>query len=238
MAAVAAGEEALARREPAIARGEVGPITKPLTRMKKHLRDPDFMALWDRYEVVDTEIDRIEAIRRGLEVTKAVVNDADKCTNSDELRKAWKDLRRVRTTDPERSEAVRLARSLERCRVKTGRQLNAALKEVMMAGRVAIAEKMERLFLDDGMDVRVQVQGSNKDRLKLTWVLFGRATIHQVTNGGSMTKGSFLRNLEDAGFRRVTFSDGFGESTWYDLEPEPLDMLATEGLKEPFTLSE
>ncbi len=235
-AAVAAGEEALETREPDTVRAAVKPAAEPLTSIAKHSKEPDVAALWERYQAVNAEAARIGTIHRGLATTKAIVNDADKCTNSEDLRTAWSDLRNVRADDPERPEAQRLTRSLERCRVKTGRQLNAALKETMMAGRVVVAERMERRFLDEGMDVRVQVQGSNKDRLKLTWPLFGRVTIHQMTDGNSMSKGSFLRNLEEAGFRKVTFSDGYTQSTWYDLEPEPDDMLAEVGLAEPFKL--
>ncbi len=216
--AVAAGEDALAQREPGDARAAVSEASGTLQRLTERLEDPDLDALWTRCQVLDAGIEHVGAIRRGIEATKVVISDRKKCTTPLEIQTAWADLQLVGPEEAERREAASLTRSLERCRAKTERELSAGLGKMMMDQRIAMAPKMERSFLDDGLDVRVSVEGTNKDRLRMTWVLFGRATVHQMTDGGAMRPSSFLRNLQDAGFRKVTFSDGFSESIFYDLE--------------------
>jgi hypothetical protein len=47
-----------------------------------------------------------------------------------------------------------------------------------------------------------------------------KAVVHKFTDAGSMREGSFLSNVQKAGFRRVTFSDGYDFGIYYDLEPE------------------
>ena len=81
------------------------------------------------------------------------------------------------------------------------------------------------------------VSGSNKDQITLSNFLFGiRAIVHNMTK-----EGDILETLQKVGFKRVTFSNGFGKSQYYDLQPDREDnagdkVLADMGLAEPFKL--
>ncbi len=97
--------------------------------------------------------------------------------------------------------------------------------------------KYERQLLGEGMDVRVRLGGTLKDRLTIQYVLFNRAWAFKITDGGSMREGSFLGNLEKIGIKRVTFSDGYSESYSYDLAPTTEEqVLSSQGLSTAFRL--
>lgn len=235
--AVAAGERALEDRDAPAARTAVEGVAGTIDRLIARVEDEALTALSERYRSLEQELEHLEAVTRGIRAANEVASDGSSCTTPVDIEAAWKDLRRVRSGDPEWQAASSAVRGLERCRAKSERELTEGLKQVMRDQREATRARIERSFLDDGRDVRVRVSGTNKDRLTMTWVLFGRAAVHQMTDGGSMREGSLLRNLQDGGFRRVTFSDGYDKSIFYDLEPPSEDGAGKEVLKE-FGLSE
>jgi hypothetical protein len=62
-----------------------------------------------------------------------------------------------------------------------------------------------------------------------------------MTDGGSMSAGSLLANLEKIGFQRVTFRDGYDYGVYYDLDPGDeanggASALAGLGLSQPLVL--
>jgi len=107
----------------------------------------------------------------------------------------------------------------------------------MRKQRVDMQATMDRLLLDAGFDVEVSVTGQNKDGIILRHISFGnRAVVHAMTN-----KTPFLDNLEKVGFKKVTFSDGFGKTQDWHLVPEREDnggdrTLAGMGLDKPLKL--
>lgn len=171
----------------------------------------------------------------------AVSSEPERCNHAEQIGAAWADLRKVSKDDLQYSQARRAAQGLERCRRKLRKDLVAVTLGIRKRAREDWARTFERQMLDQGMDVRVSLRGSRKTVVKVTYVLIGRVGVHQITNGGSMRPGSTLANLQDLGFRKVVFSDGYDESYSYDLEPWD-DVAAVEkslvkyGLKSPLKL--
>lgn len=61
------------------------------------------------------------------------------------------------------------------------------------------------------------------------------ASAYEITEGYSRDAGSTLATLEAAGFKRVTFTNGYDYSTHYDLSPKTEEqVLATGLLGQPF----
>ena len=108
----------------------------------------------------------------------AVVKDNSLCDKPKAIKEAWDKLR-VATKDDERfAEAQALASRLEHCRRSSERYLSREFQAVMMSQRDRIGEQIDRIFLDNNLDVRIAVRGKNKDFITLTHVFFGnRATV-------------------------------------------------------------
>ncbi len=175
----------------------------------------------------DPEIARRRAITEGIAESEKVVADKGLCDTPKAIADAWTKLKQVTPSDPEIKQAKDLAKKLEKCRATTEKKLDKEILELMVAQRESMASRMETSFLDDGLDVRVTLSGKNKNEIKMTWVLMSRPTVHQITKDGT-----FLAGLEKTGFKRVTFSDGFGESFWYDLEPQDETGAGKKALKD------
>lgn len=74
-----------------------------------------------------------------------------------------------------------------------------------------MAEKIERVFLSNGMDARVYVSGKENTVLTVEYVLLNRAFAYKMTN-----EGDFYENTKKAGFKKLVFDNK--ETTWtYDL---------------------
>lgn len=128
-------------------------------------------------------------------------------------------------------------RRLERWRKKATKQSLRTVREARVELRKAAAQSIEYSLLDNGIDAKVRVGGRRKDRLKIIWVLFNRASVHQLAKDPKL-----LGQWEKMGFSRVTFSDGYGESWYYDLSPPGDDtdakkILKKMGLAEPLSIS-
>jgi hypothetical protein len=197
-------------------------------------RDPslqDVDALLEEAKAADRLAQQTLVVDTALEVAKS------KCDSADDLVSAWTRLRTVESTDAQYKRALTAASALERCRRTAYQVLLKGLRGVMQAQRETFAGQYENELLGEGLDVHVRLGGSLKDRLTIEYVLFNRAWAYKITDGGSMKEGSFLGNLENAGFKRVTFSDGFSESFYYDLNPVTEEQtIADKGLATPFRM--
>lgn len=167
---------------------------------------------------------------------EAVSADADKCQTPLALSEAWEELKKIPSDDPSFKKAKRVASKLEKCRKKTERAFDKGLRDIMVSQREAYVEKLDRAMLESGMDARVTLGGKHKDKLKIKWVLIGRATAHEMAH-----EGGILVAAEKIGFKRVTFTDGYYESFYYDLEPQSeaeggKKVLASMGLDKPLKL--
>lgn len=142
----------------------------------------------------------------------------EQCDTPAVIGEAWKNLRQIRPEEAGYAEAKKAAARLEKCRKSLEKTLTKGLREIMVKQRVEWAARYEAEKLNSGIDLRLTLSGKYKDLVKIRWVLLSRVMVHQITRDGS-----FLTNLERMGFKRVTFSDGFYESWYYDLNPQDED---------------
>ncbi len=91
------------------------------------------------------------------------------------------------------------------------------VKKIGVQQREDMGKKMDRVFLNQGMDVEVILEGNMKDILTLKYVLWSRPLVYKFTNGGDMSDGSFLSNLKKAGFKSVNFDNKYDYRVYYDL---------------------
>lgn len=162
---------------------------------------------------------RNQRVQEWIDEAMAVAKDKKKCDTPKAIDDAWTNLKNTTKEDRLYRKAVAATKKLERCRKKVSRELVKAGQQLMKSQREGWASRYETALLDEGMDVRVHLGGKWKTRVKIVYILFSRVWSHQITDGGSMKPGSFLASLQDMGFTRVTFSDGYSESFYYDLDP-------------------
>lgn len=205
------------------------------------------VALEQAQRLDNTLADVAELLTRARELKAkaarvAIVDDAlavakSKCESADDLGAAWERLRTIAKGDPLYGRATTAAAALERCRRTNYQVMLNGLRDVMKAQREKFANDYERQLLGEGMDVHVRLGGSLEDRVTIQYVLLNRAWAFKITDGGSVTDGSFLGQLQKIGFKRVTFSDGYDESYSYDLEPTTEEQALADGpLAKPFKL--
>lgn len=194
----------------------------------------------------EAEVRYIEQVRlvdlsEGIAEASAVADDK-RCTQPPAIAAAWRKLRQARPKDSAWAAAMRATARLESCRQRFAREMAGGVRQFMVSQREAWSKDADRVFLDGGMNVRITLQGVQKDRARLQWVLMSRAAAHKLTDGGSMSPGSFLEQLQKVGFKSVVFTDGDGESWEYTLSPESENesiesALAKDGLDKPLVLS-
>lgn len=163
---------------------------------------------------------RVEAAwSDALASARAVVSDKSLCDTPKAISEAWNKLRALDRSKGDWASAVSLAARLERCRKQAEMHLTAGLKETMIQQRREWAKRMETASLDQGMDVDFTLEGAGRDHLKVKWALMSKAVVHKITGGGSMADGAFLSSAQKMGCRRVSFTDGWQFSVYYDLSP-------------------
>lgn len=177
-------------------------------------------------------IGRREAVSNAM----AVAGDADKCDTPLAISEAWEALKKIPADDPSYKKAQQATAKLEKCRKKVERAFDKGIRDVMIAQREAYVETLDRAMLESGFDATASVSGKHKDKLRIEWVLMGRAAAHQLAH-----EGGILAGAEKIGFKRVTFTDGFYESFYWDLSPQSEDgggkaALGGMGLGEPLKL--
>mgnify|MGYP000960687509 CR=1 FL=1 len=93
------------------------------------------------------------------------------------------------------------------------RPLTAAEKRSM---RDAYASRLQNNFYDKNMNIKVRVQGRNKDRLHLTYILFNEVWVHHFQ------KGSLINEIESMGFKKVILSQGrYYQSKYWTITLNP-----------------
>jgi hypothetical protein len=177
-------------------------------------------------------IERREAVANAIEVA----GNADKCDTPLALSEAWEALKKIPADDPSHKKAQQATAKLEKCRKKVERAFDKGIRDLMITQREAYVETLDRAMLESGFDATATVSGKHKDKLRIEWVLMGRATAHQMAH-----EGGILAGAEKIGFKRVTFTDGYFESFYWDLSPQSEDgggkaALRGMGLDEPLKL--
>lgn len=185
---------------------------------------------------------RMLDVADGIAQAQRVASDTKQCDQPKAIADAWTKLKETRSTDSQWSAALAAVAQLETCRKNIERELSAGMRQIMIAQREAWAEKADRTFLDQGMNVAISLDGANKDHVTLKWALMSRAAAHKLTDAGSLGPDSFLGSLQKIGFMRVTFSDGFDEAWSYKLHPEDESsggtvVLAEHGIGAPLRLT-
>lgn len=209
----------------------------------KSLDDPGVHVTVQRLGTLDSEYGRVATFTTALTTGTSVVSNQQECSTVKSVVDVWQKLKVILPTDHEWSSAKKLTTKLEACRKGIEQDITAVISKMMMEQRKAMPKQMELVFLDNGFDVRVSLRGKAQDEIRLTWVLMSRVTVHQLTNNGSLAEGAFLRNLQDSGFKKVVFADGYNESYSYDLKPDSVASavaasLSKDGAGQPFILAE
>lgn len=178
--------------------------------------------LEEKIKILDQKLakeKRKKSIKLWLSNAREIVNDKGKCNTLTDLKSACENLEKIKTTDDEYHQARALGKKVNKCRTKALNDFRQGLKEVMIIQRKEMANKLEESLLMQGLDVRISVQGSRKDILKMKYALFNRAWAYKMTNGGDASEGSFLGNLEAIGFKEVIFTDGWSDRFSWNLSP-------------------
>ncbi|MEQ1735879.1 MAG: hypothetical protein ABL886_05710 [Rhodoglobus sp.] len=173
---------------------------------------------------------RTAAIEAAIAEAQRVQRSKLSCDKPLEVKQAWDQLRTIHRGEPRFAQAAKAAAGLESCRKQMIKTLASGMRSLAGELRAQAAHEYENSLLNEGLDVRVRVSGAARDRMTITYVLFNRAWAYKITDGGSMSEGAFLRKMQDGGFRRVTFSDGYYDSTYYDLKPEPMEQVAARSI--------
>ncbi len=166
---------------------------------------------------------------------RVVLDKARSCRPEDQIGFAWKQHvldRPISKDDPRYARATEVARVAEACRVALIEEMEATYREAIPAAaaafRKARIEQMEDAFLRSGLDVTARISGTHADKVSFEHWGWNRVTVHQITDGGSGRRGSYLGDLQDIGFRTVIFKRPDGWRQWYNLEPEPVDIDLTD----------
>lgn len=77
--------------------------------------------------------------------------------------------------------------------------------------RVAYAQNLDYEFVKDGFDFSIKTDGENNDVLRVQHIRMNRPMVFKFTES------NFLTRAKAAGFRRVTFTNGWGSVWRYDL---------------------
>jgi hypothetical protein len=181
---------------------------------------------------------RLAQIDKGLADLKGRARK-ERC---DDWQATWSLIMVVRPDDEQYKAAGKATRILEKCRKAHIKDSVKIVRSLMKAQRENISEKIDAIFLESGLDVRVKTYSKDKTKIKMTNIMFGnRVIIKQFVDAG------LLDILTSAGFVRATFSDGFDESFYYDLKPATeaseikagvLKDMAKQGLDKPLELAQ
>jgi hypothetical protein len=95
------------------------------------------------------------------------------------------------------------AKRLEKEQARVARERERERQAEMTERRRAAGRLLRERFLDNGMDVKVRVNGKNADRIELEWVLFSDVWSHRLQKEG------LVGELCNGGFKRVDLGDGY-----------------------------
>lgn len=75
---------------------------------------------------------------------------------------------------------------------------------VQESARLAYPAILDQFFLDQGMDVRIEVRGQRAETLRMTYVLFDRVWANEFSKASEL-----WQSFRDLGFKRVELRDGY-----------------------------
>ncbi|MBA7658908.1 hypothetical protein ES703_66870 [subsurface metagenome] len=120
--------------------------------------------------------------------------------------KAGEKVKNVQSWWSKASEKLAIKRKREKARLK---EKEARLKEkLVIATRKAYERLARNAFLDKGWDIKVRVHGPKNKYITLTWILIGDVFVH------NFRKSLMCQEIDNLGFTRIYFKDGFNYSTY------------------------
>jgi len=128
----------------------------------------------------------------------------------DDARRHLEALRRqLEKYDGEVKKLLREVEDREKDLQKYKEVMRKAAREETAKKREALAKDLDRDFLSKGFDVKINLEGPDKTTLKMDCVLFSRPMVFALVD-----KSDFLKNLRDAGFEEVIFSNRNIKFNW------------------------
>lgn len=184
----------------------------------------------------DRETARRRAVTDGIAAAEKIASDKELCDTAKSIAEAWQKLKQVTSSDQEWKKAKGLAKKLEKCRLSVEKAFQDAVIMVMVSQREDMATRMETTLLEQGIDARVSLKGKTKNEMTVQWILMTRPIAYKL-----IVESGLGANLEKAGFKKVTLTNGYGDSFYQDLNPsseEGAGRMALEGLglDKPITL--
>lgn len=85
---------------------------------------------------------------------------------------------------------------------------DSLIPKVTQYQRMAYASSTEQIFLQNGMDVKVRANGTNKDQLQLKYVLMTQPLVYKFQNDVHLDQ-----QAKVLGFKKIIYSDGYTQ-TW------------------------
>lgn len=129
---------------------------------------------------------------------------------------AFRYLNSIEKGDKEYKEAQTLLAQLKSARANDDREKakaseveakdeRLATDTLMQGQRVYLARKIEEIYLDGGMDVRVTAEGKKSDILKISYILMNRVFVHEFQKVN-------MEKLKEAEFRKIILTNG--DDSW------------------------
>lgn len=110
-----------------------------------------------------------------------------------------------------RRETVAREKAEAESKIRAAKEAKERAKTAALA-RAAYGEVLRTRFLDKNLDIKVSVTGAKKDRITLKFILFNDVWSHRIQQDG------LLRELRDIGFKRVTLTDGYDYTVYWDFD--------------------
>lgn len=102
-----------------------------------------------------------------------------------------------------------LKKSAEAKAAKREKEIKAVAGKLV---RIALAKELRQQYLDNNLDIKVEVSGAEKDRMTLQFALFNDVWTNKVQ------KGELIGQLREAGFKRLDMTDGYDYHVYWDLK--------------------
>jgi hypothetical protein len=178
-------------------------------------------------QAVQAEAQRVVDVAKGIREANRIAADKEACNDLGAVANTWVLLARAKPTDTAFSSARSAAARIERCRLRVKEDLRQASRKLMVMQRETWAKAIDTALLESGLDVRIRFDGALKDRITFSWPLMSRASVYQLNKNGSL-----LEAATKIGFKRITFTDGYDETWYYNLAPEDEEAALTNALSE------
>jgi hypothetical protein len=132
-----------------------------------------------------------------------------------EVKRVRADLENIEQHSPRYAEAQSLLALLNKHEQDGSRAMAAGIAKSVeddVVGRKDLARTLESRFLKSGMDVTMAQSGPKGTILTVRYVLLNRVFLYKILNETEL-----LKTCETAGFKKVIFTDGYNQSTSYNL---------------------